>query len=63
MALNKGEKVDKLAQERMMGSLKSGKKPKPLKLDEEDMKEMSNLGKKGFVDKEKKDIKAAKGYK
>ena len=54
--------MDKLAQERMMGALKTGKKPKKLPLDAEDMKEMSKLGKKGFIEKEKGDIKKAKGY-
>ena len=55
--------MDKLAQERMMGALKTGKKPKKLALDPEDMKEMAKLGKKGFIEKEKSDIKKAKGYK
>lgn len=53
--------MDKLAQERMMGALKTGKKPKALKLDPEDMKEMSRLGKRGFIAKEKSDIKKAGG--
>lgn len=55
--------MDKMAQERMMGALKTGKKPKKLALDPEDMKEMSRLGKQGFIEKEKSDIKKAKGYK
>jgi len=55
--------MDKLAQERMMGALKTGKKPKKLALDPEDMKEMSKLGKAGFIKKEQRDIKAAKGKK
>jgi hypothetical protein len=37
--------MDKLAQDRMMGALKTGKKPKKLALDPEDMKEMAKLGK------------------
>ena len=35
--------MDKLAQDRMMGALKTGKKPKKLALDPEDMKEMAKL--------------------
>jgi hypothetical protein len=55
--------MDKLAQERMMGALKTGKKPKALPLDKEDMKEMSKLGKGNFIKKEKGDVIKAKGYK
>ncbi len=55
--------MDKLAQDRMMGALKTGKKPKPLPLDKEDMKEMSRLGKSNFIKKEQGDIKKAKGMK
>lgn len=54
--------MDKMAHDRMMGALKTGKKPKKIKLDKEDMKEMAKLGKKGFIEKEKQDIKKAKGY-
>jgi hypothetical protein len=55
--------MDKLAQDRMMGALKTGKKPKALPLDKEDMKEMSKLGKGNFIKSEQGDIKKAKGIK
>ena len=55
--------MDKLAQDRMMGALKTGKKPKKLALDPEDMKEMAKLGKSKFIEKEQGDIKKAKGMK
>lgn len=55
--------MDKMAQDRMMGALKTGKKPKPLPLGKEDMKEMSKLGKGGFIKKEQGDIKKAKRLK
>ena len=54
--------MDKMAQDRMMGALKTGKKPKKVALDKEDMAEMAKLGKKGFIAKEKSDIKKAKDY-
>lgn len=52
----------KIAQDRMMDSLRTGKKPKKIGLDKEDMAEMSKLGKKGFIEKEKQDIKKARKY-
>jgi hypothetical protein len=51
--------MDKLAQDRMMGALKTGKKPKKLPLDKEDLGEMAKVGKKKFILNEKDDIKKA----
>lgn len=55
--------MDKLAQDRMMGALKTGKKPKPLAMDKEDIKEVAKLGKPGFIKQEKAEIKKIKGGK
>ena len=52
----------KIATDRMMDALKTGKKPKKVALDKEDMAEMAKLGKKGFIEKEKQDIKKARKY-
>lgn len=49
--------MDKMAQDRMMGALKTGKKPKKIQLDKQDMAEISRLGKKGFIGKERQDMK------
>ncbi len=55
--------MDKMAQNRMMSALKTGKKPKAMPLGVEDMKKMSKLSKANFIKGEKVDISKAKKMK
>ena len=55
--------MNKVAADRMMGALKSGKKPKKMPIDAEDMAEMAKVGKKKFIKNEQSEIKSAKRMK